>query len=320
MFYKKILLILSISIILLSLISCNKNNIEQDESKVISDNNVKEESIDEKFTVGEVVEYLCSEEVDDREYNKEGNKKAAEYIDELYKQLNLEFVFGKSYLDNFLYEDINLSNVIGKISGKDNSTAIILTAHFDAWFNGAVDNASGVATVLEIAKLLKDTSKREALNYDVIFLMTNGEMALFSGSRDFVTKLEQLQYQSVFNINIDCVGMKDSYNSNPLGLKNLSKISESQILYSGIKEIFNNNDIEFVDDYPTEKAKMAFEQNMGVSDYFSFEENGYANIHICQQGISEFILKEKDTPELIDYKKIEKLADMLSLYIKNIEL
>lgn len=315
---KRNFLLIVISIFLL--FSCNNNNIEQGKSKVISDNNVKEESIDEKFTVGEVVEYLCSEEVDDREYNKEGNKKAAEYIDELYKQLNLEFVFGKSYLDNFLYEDINLSNVIGKISGKDNSTAIILTAHFDAWFNGAVDNASGVATVLEIAKLLKDTSKREALNYDVIFLMTNGEMALFSGSRDFVTKLEQLQYQSVFNINIDCVGMKDSYNSNPLGLKNLSKISESQILYSGIKEIFNNNDIEFVDDYPTEKAKMAFEQNMGVSDYFSFEEIGYANIHICQQGISEFILNEKDTPELIDYKKIEKLADMLSLYIKNIEL
>lgn len=315
---KRNFLLIVISIFLL--FSCNNNNIEQGKSKVISDNNVKEESIDEKFTVGEVVEYLCSEEVDDREYNKEGNKKAVEYIDELYKQLNLEFVFGKSYLDNFLYEDINLSNVIGKISGKDNSTAIILTAHFDAWFNGAVDNASGVATVLEIAKLLKDTSKREALNYDVIFLMTNGEMALFSGSRDFVTKLEQLQYQSVFNINIDCVGMKDSYNSNPLGLKNLSKISESQILYSGIKEIFNNNDIEFVDDYPTEKAKMAFEQNMGVSDYFSFEENGYANIHICQQGISEFILNEKDTPELIDYKKIEKLADMLSLYIKNIEL
>ena len=315
---KRNFLLIVISIFLL--FSCNNNNIEQGKSKVISDNNVKEESIDEKFTVGEVVEYLCSEEVDDREYNKEGNKKAVEYIDELYKQLNLEFVFGKSYLDNFLYEDINLSNVIGKISGKDNSTAIILTAHFDAWFNGAVDNASGVATVLEIAKLLKDTSKREALNYDVIFLMTNGEMALFSGSRDFVTKLEQLQYQSVFNINIDCVGMKDSYNSNPLGLKNLSKISESQILYSGIKEIFNNNDIDFVDDYPTEKAKMAFEQNMGVSDYFSFEENGYANIHICQQGISEFILNEKDTPELIDYKKIEKLADMLSLYIKNIEL
>ena len=85
-------------------------------------------------------------------------------INELYKQLNLEFVFGKSYLDNFFCNDINISNVVGKISGKDNSTAIILTAHFDAWFNGAVDNASGVATVLKIAKLLEDTSKKQSLN------------------------------------------------------------------------------------------------------------------------------------------------------------
>ena len=300
--------------------SCNDKNVGRGENKGASDKTIKEESLQEEFTVGEVVEYLCSDEIEDREYNKEGNQKAAEYIDELYKELNLEFVFGKSYLDNFSYDGRNISNVIGKISGNDSSTAIILTAHFDAWFNGAVDNASGVATVLEIAKLLKDTSKKEALNYDVIFLMTNGEMALFSGSRDFVTKIEQLQYQSVFNINIDCVGMKDSYNSNSLGLKNLSRISESQILYSDIKEIFNDNSIDFVDDYPTEKAKMAFEQNMGVSDYFSFEENGYANIHICQQGISDFILNEKDTPELIDYEKIEKLADVLSRYIKNVTL
>ena len=302
------------------LYSCNDNNVEQGKSEIGSDTIVQEEGLEENFTVGEVVEYLCSEEVKDREYNKEGNQKATEYIDELYKQLNLEFVFGKSYLDNFSYDGRNISNVIGKISGNDNSTAIILTAHFDAWFNGAVDNASGVATVLEIAKLLEDTSKKESLNYDVIFLMTNGEMALFAGSRDFVTKLEQLQYENVFNINIDCVGMKDSYNSNPLGLKSLSRVSESQILYSGIKETFNNNDIEFVDDYPTEKAKVAFEQNMGVSDYFAFEENNYANIHICQQGISEFILSEKDTPELLDYKKIEKLAYVLSIYIKDIIL
>ena len=302
------------------LYGCNDNNVEQDESQVGSNIIVQEENLDGKFTVSEVVEYLCSEKVKDREYNKEGNQKATEYIDELYKQLNLEFVFGKSYLDNFSYDGRNISNVIGKISGNDSSTAIILTAHFDAWFNGAVDNASGVATVLEIAKLLEDTSKKESLNYDVIFLMTNGEMALFAGSRDFVTKLEQLQYQNIFNINIDCVGMKDSYNSNPLGLKTLSRISESQILYSGIKEIFNNNNIDFVDDYPTEKAKIAFEQNMGVSDYFAFEENDYPNIHICQQGISEFILNEKDTPELLDYKKIEKLAYVLSIYIKGIIL
>lgn len=301
------------------LCSCNSTNSDQSKNKSIS-NNIQKESINENFTVDQVVEYLCSDEVKDREYNTEGNKKVTEYINQLYKQLNLEFVFDKSYLDNFIYDNISINNVVGKISGKDNSTAIILTAHFDAWFNGAVDNASGVATVLEIAKLLKDNSKKQPLNYDVIFLMTNGEMVLFSGSRDFVTKLEQLKYERVFNINIDCVGMKYSYNPNPIGLKNLSRINESELLYSGIKNIFNTHNIDFVDDYPTEKAKFAFEQNMGVSDYFAFEENNYANIHICQQGVSEFILNENDTPELIDYEKIRNLANALSLYIQNVTL
>ena len=302
------------------LCSCNNTNSDQNRNKVINNNSIEKESINENFTVDQVVEYLCSEEVKDREYNKEGNKKVTEYINQLYKQLNLEFVFNKSYLDNFIYDNISINNVVGKISGKDNSTAIILTAHFDAWFNGAVDNASGVATVLEIAKLLSDTSKSQSLNYDVIFLMTNGEMALFSGSRDFVTKLEQLNYERVFNINIDCVGMKDSYNSKPIGLKNLSRINESELLYSGIKNIFNTHNIDFVDEFPTEKAKFAFEQNMGVSDYFAFEENNYANIHICQQGISEFILNENDTPELIYYEKLKNLAYALSVYIQNLTL
>lgn len=302
------------------LCGCSYNTVEQEKGEVAKDTIGQEVSETEKFTASEVVQYLCSEEIKDREYNTKGNKKATDYINDLYKKMNLEFVFGKSYLDNFSCDNINIDNVVGKISGKDSSTAIVLTAHFDAWFNGAVDNASGVATVIEIAKNLKEVSEKESLNCDVIFIMTNGEMVLFSGSRDFVTKLDQLQYKSVFNINIDCVGMKDSYNSNPLGLKNISKIGESQILYSGIQDVFNTNNIAFVDDYPTEKTKMAFEQNMGVSDYFAFEEKGYPNIHICQQGISEFILSEKDTPELIDYEKIEKLAYVLSIYIKNIKL
>ena len=314
---------LSFHLIVLSiflLFACNYNNIEQDKRDILNNNIIQKENLDKNFTVDKIVQYLCSEEIEDREYNKEGNLKATKYINELYNQLNLEFVFGKSYLDNFSYNNKNISNVVGKISGNDNNTAIILTAHFDAWCNGAVDNASGVATVLEIAKLLENKSKKESLNYDVIFLMTNGEMALLSGSRHFLTNIDQLQYQNIFNINIDCVGMKDSYNPNPLGLKILSRVSESEILYSGIKEVFNNNNIDFIDDYPTEKSKIAFEQNMGVSDYAAFEENNYANIHISQQGISEFILNKKDTPELIDYKKLENLAYALSLYITNVIL
>ena len=313
---KKIyLLLLILSVFLLC--ASNYNFINRSERIQISSSTLEEENLSKNFTVNEVVDYLCSEEVEDREYNKKGNQKVTKYINELYKQLDLEYVFGKSYLNKFSCENIDINNIVGKISGNDSRSAIVLTAHFDAWFNGAVDNASGVATVLEIAKLLTNSSKKKDLNCDIIFLMTNAEMNIFSGSRDFVRKINQLEYQNIFNINIDCVGMKDSYNSNPLALKNLSRLSDSQILYSSIMETFTDNGIEFIDDYPTEKAKLAFEQNMGVSDYFAFEEQGYANIHICQKGISEFILNEKDTPELLDYKKIEKLASVVFIYIKN---
>ena len=68
-------LLIVISMFLLC--SCNDNNVEQSENNVVSDNIVQEESLDEKFTVEEVIEYLCSEEIEDREYNKEGNQKSA---------------------------------------------------------------------------------------------------------------------------------------------------------------------------------------------------------------------------------------------------
>ena len=56
------------------LYGCNDNNVEQDESEVGSNIIVQEENLDGKFTVSEVVEYLCSEKVKDREYNKEGRE------------------------------------------------------------------------------------------------------------------------------------------------------------------------------------------------------------------------------------------------------
>lgn len=266
--------------------------------------------------IKEVINYLCSDEIKDREFKSDGNQKVSEYINNLYKEMNLEFVFEDSYFSSFNCDLININNVIGKISGENNKKAIILTAHFDAWYNGAVDNASGVSAVIEIAKNLKEFSKTNKLKQDVIFLMTNAEMYEIRGSEEFVSKLPELNYENVYNINIDCIGIKDSYNSNGLGLKNISHIEESEKLYSGIKEVLEEYEIDYTDDFSTEKSKLAYEQGYGVSDYVSFELNGYPNIHIAQKGIGDFILNENDKPNLIDYKKIKSISDALAKYIE----
>ena len=273
------------------------------------------------ITVESTVEYLCSDKIKDREYNKIGNEEVTKYIDKLYSQLNLEFIYDNSYLDTFVYQGKSISNIVGKVSGKDNTTAIVITAHFDAWFNGAVDNASGVAAVIELAKNLKIMQQEEKIpNYDIIFLMTNGEMACFRGSENFVSKISSLKYKNIYNINIDCIGMKDIYNSNGLGLKNLSRIPESEILYNTFKKFLKMNKIEYTNEFPTEKAKLVYEKGYGVSDYISFEKQGYPNMHICQQGISEFILNENDNPNLLDYNKIEYFSQNLSIYLINFTL
>lgn len=272
---------------------------------------------EEKFpTIKEIVDYLCSEVVKDREIGQEGNEVATKYIENLFNSIKLDKVFNDSYLNEFEVDDYLINNVVGKISGENNSTTIVLTAHLDAWYNGALDNASGVATVLSIANKLKIQSEEGKLKYDVIFCITNAEMSLFDGSKNFVSEITSL-YENIYNINIDCVGSKEA---GPIALKNISIIDESKKLYNQIEMVFEENDIEFVDDFSTEKVKMAYEQNMGVSDYFAFEEKGIPNIHIAQQGISPFILNEDDKPENLDYIKIEDLASAVSIFINKVNL
>lgn len=300
MYEKKVFILISVIFLLLILfINKNKNNDINYIKKIIS--------------------YLCSDEIRDREFKSEGNKKVENYINNLYKEINLEYVFRDSYLEEFDCDARKINNVIGKISGENNKKAIIVTAHFDAWDNGAVDNASGVSAVVEIAKNLKYFSETTKLNQDVIFLMTNAEMYGFRGSEDFILKLPELNYEQVYNINIDCIGIKDFYNSNGLGLKNISNIDESEKLYSGIKDALDDYKIDYTDDFSTEKSELAYKQGGGVSDYITFEKSSYPNIHIAQKGIGDFILNENDTPKVIDYKKILEISKALSQYIKEVK-
>ena len=266
----------------------------------------------------EIINYLCSETINDRAIGTEGNKLVTTYIENLFKALELNPVFSDSFLNNFYYEseNLNLSNVAGKLNGTNNNKAIIITSHFDAWCNGALDNASGVATTFRIINKLKKDINTIPLKYDVIFVMTNAEMAQFIGSQNFVEDIIPI-YDDIYNINIDCVGAKSA---GPLALKNISRIEESSILYDSLKEILKENNIEYSDTFSTDKVEYFYNNNSGVSDYFSFEKNGIPNIHIAQQGISDLILNDNDNPENLDFNKIDILGDTLAKFIQQINL
>lgn len=306
--YFKLFIILILLIVLSYIVIKNTSKVSTPTSKV--NNNIP--------NTEEIINYLCSETINDRAIGTEGNKLVTTYIENLFKALELNPVFSDSFLNNFYYEseNLNLSNVAGKLNGTNNNKAIIITSHFDAWCNGALDNASGVATTFRIINKLKKDIDTIPLKYDVIFVMTNAEMAQFIGSQNFVEDIIPI-YDDIYNINIDCVGAKSA---GPLALKNISRIEDSSILYDSLKETLKENNIEYSDTFSTDKVEYFYNNNSGVSDYFSFEKNGIPNIHIAQQGISDLILNDNDNPENLDFNKIDILGDTLAKFIQQINL
>ena len=112
-------------------------------------------------------------------------------------------------------EPFESSNVAGLFEGSDpalRSEVVVMTAHLDhvgigravngdTIYNGAMDDASGVASMIEIARMLqasKATSKRS-----IMFVAVTAEEKGLLGSRYFVAKPTVPFNRIVANINLD---------------------------------------------------------------------------------------------------------------------
>ena len=112
-------------------------------------------------------------------------------------------------------ETINSTNVVGLFEGSDpalKSEYVIMTAHLDhvgvgravngdAIYNGAMDDASGVAAVIETARLLKSSGVKTKRS--VVFVAVTAEEKGLLGSRYFAGKPSVPFKQIVADINLD---------------------------------------------------------------------------------------------------------------------
>ena len=104
-------------------------------------------------------------------------------------------------------------NVVADIQGSETGELVLLTAHFDSWdaAQGANDNGSGVATVLEAARVLKALQIRP--KHTIRFVFFSGEEQLANGSRAYVE-----QHKAELD-NIRAMINSDSGAQQPLGLQ-----------------------------------------------------------------------------------------------------
>jgi Zn-dependent M28 family amino/carboxypeptidase len=114
-----------------------------------------------------------------------------------------------------LSTDVKSANVVGKLTGSDpilRNEYVVLSAHIDhvgigapingdKIYNGAMDDGSGTAAVLDIAASLK--SNPETLKRSVIFLLVTAEEKGLLGSKYFAAHTTVPRKSIVADINMD---------------------------------------------------------------------------------------------------------------------
>jgi Zn-dependent M28 family amino/carboxypeptidase len=109
--------------------------------------------------------------------------------------------------DYFSWRGEFFHNVIARVSGSKSDRHLILGAHFDSVVGtpGADDNASGVAVLLETARLLSQAH----LNSQVLICAFNLEELNMIGSTAFVTKLKAAGTKVEGMISLEMIGYTD---------------------------------------------------------------------------------------------------------------
>lgn len=181
------------------------------------------------------VSFLASDDLQGRGTGTEGERMAAKYIESKFKKLKLKpYGDNKTYRQQFDFkggmhgtgEAGKAMNLVGYL---DNGapTTVIIGAHYDHLgmgnqgssldpnpagkiHNGADDNASGVAGLLELARYLKTNKVKEKNNF--LFLCFSGEELGLYGS-DYFVEHPTIDLASVnYMINLDMVGRLDPKN------------------------------------------------------------------------------------------------------------
>ncbi|WP_343845777.1 M28 family peptidase [Bowmanella denitrificans] len=159
------------------------------------------------------LQILSSDAMEGRKTGSSGAELARDYIKQVFRQNQLQ-AFAENYEMPFRHEfaigELVGVNILGWLPGKSKPQQyIVVSAHYDHLgkqgkriFNGADDNASGVAVMLYLASVLH----AQRTEHSVIFLATDAEEAGLYGAQAFVASPPVALSAIKLNLNLDMLG------------------------------------------------------------------------------------------------------------------
>jgi Zn-dependent M28 family amino/carboxypeptidase len=267
----------------------------------------QEKPADTNF-IKSIITTLSSDSMGGRKAGSNYEIMASDFIASQFKLLKINPYLKENYFQEFIYNydstNYNSRNVIGYINNKSQKN-IIICAHYDhigfggkrsrsyskkEVDNGADDNASGVALMLQLAK----DSKISALKkYNYIFIAFSGHEEGLFGSNNFV-KSNIVDSSSIrLVINLDMVGRLDK--NNPTLFVSSNDTTVSKILD------------KVADNYSDFKLK---EKEMPLGDHSPFAKKNIPVLYFTT-GTHDDYHKVSDDQQYINYKGIICIEKLL---------
>lgn len=193
-----------------------KGSVVEEVSEVKASGGSETEFTDAK-QIETLMNYLASDDLKGRDSGSEGIEMAAKYIENHFKSNGIIPYF-ESYRDTLSNYKKTSYNVVGVVEGNDptlKNEYVLIGAHYDhigiitidkgdAIANGANDNASGTATVMELARYFgaKKTNKRS-----LIFALFSAEEKGLLGSEHLAKKLKAQNLNLYTMLNFEMTGV-----------------------------------------------------------------------------------------------------------------
>ncbi|MCF6214079.1 MAG: M28 family metallopeptidase [Flavobacteriaceae bacterium] len=297
---------------------------QQNNVQAYSNNTTFAKSIS-KIDLQNIVYKLASHEFNGRRSGENGQKLAATYIANFYKNLNINAAqANENYFQNIPkaffngLSDANSENVVAFIKGSSHPNQyVIVSAHYDHLgekygqvYYGADDNASGTSAVLEIAEAFKTAVLAgHRPKRSIVFLNLTGEEEGLFGSKYYTSQPIFPLENTIADLNIDMIGRvdeahKDDENfiyligSDKLSteLHNLSEMANSTYTHLNLDYTYND-----------ENDPNRFYYR---SDHYNFAKHNIPIIFYFN-GIHDDYHQPTDTPDKINYDLLVKRTQLI---------
>jgi hypothetical protein len=297
------------------------------------------------ITVTDLQKYinvLASDSLEGRETGKPGQKMAANYIANFFKQIGIPPYKYNSYFQNFKVKTVKRygrwkwdkngvfekmlnnnyikgDNIIGFIEGSDlKDEIVVITAHYDHLgikdsliYNGADDNGSGTVAIMEIAQAFM-LAKKEGYGprRSVLIMPVSGEEKGLLGSKYYTDNPVYPLENTIANLNVDMIGRIDDYHDNPdyiylIGSDRLS--TELHQISEEVNYKYINLELDYKYNDKDDPNRYYYR-----SDHYNFAKNNIPVIFYFN-GVHADYHKESDTIEKIHFPKIEKISRYIFL-------